>query len=169
LQERDRQIITIRGINFTYFCSNLQLEPEYRRWAIIQFKHDIAPSVTDVETDFFRGTLGSRVRDFGDITNGQHRYTYGINTDKYIVHAQGKFVLAPVEASGKSTGNQCSYKSVEQYVPINRNVNFQNTLATDAQNSIWFVTWGNPWDSVNGTAINNGVETAMTAVIYFQD
>lgn len=169
INNRERQVIYVRGVRFTWFVKNTVAKPMFANWALIELKYTNGlPSLSEMKSEFFRGHFSVRASDFDSVGTAIRKHNYGINTDKYIVHAQGKFTLAPNTSTGFQSGTANNWKKVEEYVKINKKIKYDDATDT-AVNPLYFVSWVNPWDTESLLPTAGQQTTAFDSTVYFQE
>jgi len=170
LSARERQVIYVKGVKLNMFLRNNTNKPQFVNWAVLQMKHFVGtPDSLDIGKDMFHGTTDSRAVNFTNVVSAWHKHTYDLNTDKYIVHAEGRFVLSADDSTQVQSGAISSFKKLERWVPINRKVFYEGAATGDSSNAIMFCYWTNPWDETTSTPILNQVESNFHSTLYFQD
>lgn len=171
LDQRTRQVINIRGVKIWYMVKNSHNEVSLGRWAICRFKNNnSAPTATTVGEDFFRGHFDARQVNFDAVISGPRKHTYGLNTDKFEVFAQGKFTLAP---DGTNTSDQANMMNsmyvCDKYIPINKLFHYEGSSSTDGTDSLFFVTWNCRWNEETAVPRSNEIESIFHSTVYYQD
>lgn len=170
VNDRLRQIIFVKGIKLNFFWSNSLQVPQFVNWAILQERYSTAPvSTVNVNLDFYRGSQTQRAVNFDNVSTAAHKHTYQINTDKYIIHGQGRFQAASIENLAYENGNNSSYRNIEQYIPINTRVNYESTSAASGTNPIFFVTWCTPFNNTSAAVQLSTCQSSLHTVVYYME
>lgn len=143
INHRDRDIINVRGFKIegavffnqvtatTYYPHTFHLAIIAERGCSSQWATTQADFVPD--TDFLRAYDSNRAIDLNtNLTSLELRQAH-INKDKYIVLAHKKFTLQPLDnaAAGNPYHKYGSSKTFRMYLPLNRQVRFENYITNN--------------------------------------
>lgn len=162
LDQRIRDQIYIKGLKVCFnglctFNDSGQYKFYYVNVALLSRK-DNTTSISNLETDFFRGHDNQRAADFNDVTNALDRHCRPINTDKYAVWMHKRFKIGRLNADLRD----CMH-SFSKWVPVNRQVRFDGT--NKPQNEFllcWYLTETNTVSGTVGTSTIADCEVAVT-------
>jgi len=139
---RTRELINFRGVKLELALQNTAViigTPIVFHWAVVHDKGRANPALLNNNPlsieNFFRGNEGSRGVDFIDQRSGSEINTLPINSDLYVTLKRGKKVLYPRYPSNNANVANCA-AMVSEYIPINRQITFDDTLnpyATDGR------------------------------------
>lgn len=164
IDERQREIINVSGFKIQGSMRNRlnnQQGPQLVHFAVLCNVANIAaecvPAVQDdsvPNTNFFRGSSGTRAIDFGTGLSGIQLHTLKINKDNYVVLKRRTFKLA-TQASDQNTqaqqGDQYTTPTVKNFkwwIPLRRQVRYDNSLYA-TQGRCFIVWWS---DLMHGRA-----------------
>lgn len=166
LIDRQRNIIHLSGIKvcrqFNYPNTAPDIGPIEIHWALLQMKDsDLLPSSLDWQNDFFRdnSTTGTRTANFPTYV-GTSPWSMQMNcapinpNNKVKVLTHRKFVLTRYDGGGNGVvaqpyNNSPSFKRIDRYFKIGRNMNFENDTDTIPQNVIFECFWYNTIEPSN--------------------
>lgn len=151
-EDRYRTLINCKGIELCYHCANINQPPLYLNCAVIAPKH--GSSGISV-TDFFRANDGQRGQDF-DVALGALEFHYlPINTDKYIVMRHYRHVLGgqiDLSPSYNADTGPSNYITRKIWLPINRQLRYDNAASNSCNTPIYFVWWFDRANAASGAA-----------------
>lgn len=168
INQRERDEISLRGVKVSFRGLDNTSAGNYStgHWAIIQVKqvpdYTTAYTTTELNKDFFRGSLGSRNSDFSNVALANHKATYSINSDKFHVYARGDFSCQSTAAN--YAGHAAEF---HKYVPVKEKVEYD--ASGEPINPVIFVYW---FLSVSGnTTIPSAsqVKGQFTCQVYYRD
>lgn len=141
LNRRLRDVINFRGVKI---CMNFRAEGAigttvaWMNVAVISPKSDLTASTAIPNAEFFRHPMGDRRDiDFGDASLNNLDYACcSINTDRYNVHKRHKVTVGP---AGSTEGLKERY--VEFYIPIDRQIRYQDSSAYPEGKNMYLVWW----------------------------
>lgn len=166
--ERERQLIRLRGFKIHYALRMITSVPTYNRLAVVKFKYRGDSSTSpDIGTDFFRGQQTSRAVEFSSVANAQHLYDYQINTDKFEVLWDHKFIVGPQVASNLEENVYMKY--IDKFVPCSKLVHFDDSDLYSDSDGVFLVHFLAPWTSNSSTPVANLMNTRAHATTYFTD
>lgn len=151
--QRHRQIINCKGIQICYHLKNLEDFPVFFNVAIIAPKHN---QIFVSASEFFRSNNGDRGTDFSDALTGLDFAYLPINTDRYNVlrHYRHQLGARVDSASINSDTGAANWMSRKVWLPVNRQLRFENQSTTSCTSPIYFVYWCDAMDATSGTAPN---------------
>lgn len=135
----------------------------------------------DTVEDFFRNPDGNkRSEDFKPTLSALQLHCLPINTDHINVLFHKKFTLAPKdEANGMSAEGSKSYKQLQFYVPMRRQIRFDDEdpsndvadldYAHMAQSEVYLVYWFSRLLTTASSGYSNVVEVQREFVTYFRE
>lgn len=138
---RDQNVINLAGFHMQFQVANIQDTPVCMRMAIVQGRSSAPSNETIDGGDFFRGFGDSRAENFVQTTDtGPISLTYmnnPINMEKYTLLWSYKMLLPNAVIASAESNNvfpgafegryKKSYKTINKYVPIRRQLRFENT------------------------------------------
>lgn len=168
---REGNLILIKGVSIKGIFGNNYTAggggPLFVNIAVIGAR--TADSTVNVDSDFFRRPgYSTRYADFTSTSlTGLDRAKLPINTDKYVVLHHSRFSLG---TKGSGWSNDSVYKSINKYIPINRQIGYRNHEATSAEARIWVIYWCGGWNQGAG-ALNqvDGMLRSVDVKTYFRD
>lgn len=173
---RWRQIANVRGWKINMELENvLSNGTIYVNVAVIALK-DGAGSFsggTNVP-DFFRGLITERSVNFNSLSLGQDHYTRSINSDKFIVLKRHKFLLAPntgpPTVSVSQNPNLSSYKNLNFYVPLKRQLRYKDSTGSTAESRVFCVWWCADYANLVTTpTVNPALRVTRRITTYFRE
>lgn len=169
IHNRERKMINLRGFKICMQMNNKGPLPLHVSVAVISPKS--GNSVTTV--DFFRDTSGSneRARNFGTALSGVQYECLPINIDKYVVLRHKRYMLTPggtVSPDFKSeSGN--SFLSLSWWLPINRQLRYNDTTGEPEANAIFLVWWCDRHFATAGSGGAADLEILKHTICYFRE
>lgn len=153
--ERHRQLINCKGIEVCYHYYNIGVQPKFVNIAIIAPKHTTSGVST---ADFFRSNSGDRGTNFSTALSALELHYLPINTDIYTVlrhyrHQVGAQADSPQYNSDTGPANFISKKI---WLPVNRQLRYDNTLATSCSTPIYVCWWFDRMRTPPGQAVATG-------------
>lgn len=169
INQRERQLVQLRGFKIHYVARNLVGLPVYNRLALVRFKYrSDAGTSPDIDTDFFRGQLSKRAIPFTSVANAQHLYDYSINTDKFEVLWDHKFILYGNNLPG--TAEEAAFtKFVDKFVPCNKVIHYDDTTSFSDNDGIYLIHWCAAYNNNTITPVTGQVYTRGHVTTFFQD
>lgn len=148
INRRTRGIAYLAGFRLWLHVRNINYNSRLTfRWAII--KNKTIQGVIQ-EDDFFRSYDEERTRTFGNANNSSLDYaTRPINTDKYLILAQGKLRLTPYENVTTSTppvtqnprSQQKDSAFIRRYIRLKRQIRFDDFSNELPEDQFFLVHW----------------------------
>lgn len=161
LDQRDRNIANLRGLHIKFFAQNLDnIRAKTLHYALIAPQGNLTP--VECTTDFFRHYRSTRARDFSlpsAVTTTRpstlELNTNPINTDRFkvLMHKSlnlGRGNLFANTPAMNSAGTENSYRLVEYYVPVERQIRYKDSTAVESD-QLYFVWWFVQMDSYRYT------------------
>jgi len=169
---RDTNRVELRGLRFLWYLRNLQTSPTVFNLAIVAPKSNETTSLTNA--NFFRGTFNRGTNLDRGTHNGLTLTYRSINTDLYSVLYRKRVWLNGVQAAGGLQINSGSMKMMKKYLPVKREIQFNNDADTDpSDGNVWMVWWFSIPDSVVGqTTGDTGATVAQFSYqswVFFKD
>ena len=164
IDARERQAVFVRKLDICQWIRNDSTNNMGHRLIVVRVKNSSgALDQTGAEENLFRGNVTNRAINFSAVADGLHRLYYPINTDKYEVLHDEKFIL------GQSTDNANEkQKYIRRIVPVNKLVHFDNVNQDSAQDGIYiFRIWSD--GSSNSTTPTLSGSTNFHVVTHFYD
>lgn len=152
VDERQRNMINIRGFKICMEFKNNLIEPIYVNVAILHNKDSTDGEPTN--TDFFRASGSNRGIDFGNAAlTGLDYHCRNINTDKHVILMHRRYKLTDKSTSGTFEANQGnSYMTMQRYIPLKRQIRFDGNADTVPNGSVYLCWWVSTWGSPAGAA-----------------
>lgn len=179
LDNRQRNLVNLRGFRFDFELRNKLVYACYCNIAVVSPKDN--DSIID--NDFFRAN-GSDERAI-NFTDGRAEsavfmHMAAINTDKYNVLMHHRFTLGGrQDGSGgsdpafQSSGTLTSYRRYHKYLPVNRQIRFDNNTSIQPESGNCYLIW---WFNRMGESATivpetpaNTCDFGVRAVTYFRD
>lgn len=166
LDERQRQIINLRGLKICMDVSNSNNRPTHFNWAIVSPKNQ---SDTNLTSRFFRGNGTTRSIDFGVNLQSAEFSCNPINADKYVVLTHQRHLLGvPKNSNQDFADTRQSYLRVDRYIKIGRQFRFAGN--GDNYDKLLLVYWFDGMLNAGGQlAIPQAVQMSLNCVSYFRD
>lgn len=161
INHRGRDIVNFRGVKicFEAICTNgniLQEADMYLNVAVVSGK-DLQGNQAVPLTDFFRGSNSTRGADFSTALSSLEFHCLPINADKYNVHKHIRMKLAE---KADSTAVKASNRMREIYIPLKRQVRYDDTTVTPNGKNLYLLFWCSRQGYTTGTG-------AATASVQF--
>lgn len=166
--QRERHLINCKGIQVAIHVFNTESQPKFFNIAIISPKHSNDLTIID----FFRGTDGARGDDFDTGLSALQMHYLPINTDKYTILKHQRLQLGAVADSAQynSDTGSVNWKSVKMWIPVNRQLRYDNTLGTSCTTPIYLVYWGDRMRTPAGQAITaNSFSVSHMNTMFYTD
>ena len=143
--QRQSNIVNVRGFRTELVLKNDLTEPLHVNMAWVHPKTDGALSSGSIDTtDFFRSYDGNRGEAFDATKTGLDFTTLKINTDLFTVLKHKRFCFAgsAENSTAWESGVLNSFRRYKFYVPLKRQLRFENTSATmPVEGNVFFVMW----------------------------
>lgn len=168
--ERLRSLINCKGIELAYHVYNKATTPMFLNMAVLAPKHS-SSGVT--QTDFFRSNSGDRGQSHGTALSALEMHYLPINTDKYTVLKHNRHQLgAQADLSGtyNSDAGPGNFISKKVWIPINRQLRYDNTLATTCNTPIYLAWWVDGMRTIAGQAVvANQASVSIMHTMFYTD
>lgn len=168
LNERVRDVVNLRGIKMcALFENTTDTDCLMVNVAVITRKDSNVIDATLLE-DFFRASTTSRTANFSAASfSALEMQCNMINSDKYMVHFHWRFCLG---APGSSDANRPYFKLVKKWLPIKRQLRYDD-LATEPTNSnLVFVYWAAPLSNARAaTPVAASYNFSATNIMYYKE
>ena len=163
INARERDIIDLRGFKVCIQMQNLRLStPMYVNVAIVSSKFD--PTSSPSVTGFFRGQDATRGDDFSTSLQSLEFHCLPINTDKYFIQTHRRYKLAAFNT------DQVDYAMKEFYVPIKRQIRFDNSASGSLNRQFYLVWWCDTLLAPGGAAaIPSAFNFQYKVVTYYRE
>lgn len=169
INERQRNMINLRGTKICMELKNNLTAPLYVNCAVIVPKLATAP----VTTDFFRGSDSSRAQTFSTTTlTGLQFHCLPINADKYHILWHKRYKLVPLDnTSGAVALSGKNYMTISKYVKYKRQIRYSTTGDVTAEGGApHFVFWSSTFDSNAGAGSQAAALTVQRRFVsYFKE
>lgn len=140
IDERERWLINLRGIRIKMIMKNNKKDnPIMVSVAVVKDKESAADQ--GVDTAFFRGHSGSRTKDFGLNMTSLQMMTHEINTDKYAILKRRTYTISGTLLSTVYNPYRRNWKTINWYIPIKRQIQYDGLEQGTATDKIWLVYW----------------------------
>lgn len=138
IQNRQRDLLNIRGVRICMNITNTGTQPLFFNVAVITPKFGEAISTVD----FFRSFGSTRSTDFATTLSPLQFHCLPINTDRYAIAWHARYTIGTANG-GTSYSNEHipNYKTIMKYVPIKRQQRFDNTDVGAAERPFFLVYW----------------------------
>lgn len=166
LDERQRQIINLRGLKICMDVSNSNNRPMHFNWAIVSPKNQ---EDTNLTSRFFRGNGTTRSIDFGVNLQSAEFSCNPINADKYVVLTHQRHLLGvPKNSNQDFADTRQSYLRVDRYIKIGRQFRFAGN--GDNYDKLLLVYWFDGMLNAGGQlSIPQAAQMSLNCVSYFRD
>lgn len=172
--QRERNIINVRGIRNQMLISTDATAPVFVNIALISIKNwdgwdgeGIGPS----SANFFRNYEEQRGTDFSIALNSLKFHYNAINTDNFVVLKHKRYLLDNPGQSAFKEPNRPSYRAINWYTPLRRQVRFENdgdVIPTDGQ--VFLVYWCDLFQAGdNQIAVQDILKIQERTILYFKD
>lgn len=163
INARERDIIDLRGFKFCVQAQNLRTNaPLYVNVAVVSSKFD--PTQAPTTAGFFRGENSSRGDNFDVNLQSAEFHCLPINTDKYFIQAHHRIQLAPFNTQQKD------YAMKEFYVPIKRQIRFDDSGSGSLNRQFYLVWWCDILLAASGSLpVSTALSLQWKAVTVFRE
>jgi hypothetical protein len=135
-------------------------------WALVHPREERAV----LNDNFFKTNYGpSRQADFALSLNSIDFTTLAINTDKYDVLYEDKFWFGPGTSSSYLNTSARDWKQQQKYIKINRQIRYENTLATTCEDPVILCYWADQFHTSAGSTGITNYSTDWRIIAYFRD
>lgn len=169
--QRSRNFINISGIKVNLDLHNSTMKPLYFNMAIIH-PRNTNPNTSSVPiTNFFKqdDTSGGAI-DFSSSLNSLQLSTLSINTDQHDVLWMKRFKINENgSATNYATEHGADTLSVREYVPVNRQVRYDNPSGTSCFDPIWLVYWSDGFHEDGISTTPNQFTAQWRVITYYRD
>jgi len=170
LNDRDRDIVNVRGFKIEQIFRNKSGFPMTVNWAVIASKltsQEVAPD----PIEFFRGNDTNRGENFNVALNTLRLHKQPINTDRWAVLCHKRFRLNRNGGEVFYNQNGKDYRWVKRYIKINRQIRFNGvTPLSQVQGQLWLVFWIDRMIQIGGApVIVDQAEYQARIVTYFRE
>jgi len=145
---RETDSVNIAGWKICLNFRNNSDQPLYVNVAVVSPKDQLTASIPT--SDFFRSDASQRGINFDDAgLNALQKHCMAINTDLYNILWHKRFKLAgqydssPGPDPSHFSSGYPSYMTMEKFVPLKRQLTFDNTASQAADDTVWLVMWHN--------------------------
>lgn len=166
INKRQRACAFISGFRFSQYWLNRTARPMVIRWACLSSKNNSSASMT---AGFFRSYGNSRDRDFNSANSTLVQSNYPISRDKYTVFYEGKVFLASNGTAEFKTSVENTYGYVDRWLPINRQLQFNDDTTQDCEDKIFFVWWATPIMQDTTSPTLSTIITQTHLITHFRD
>lgn len=168
--QRNRHLINCKGIEIAVHFYNKNNQPLFVNMAVVAPKHG---STFSGVTEFFRSNNGDRGQNFGTSLSGLELHYLPINTDKYTILTHQRMQLgSESDATGtyNSDAGKGNWMSKKQWLPINRQLRFENSGSVSCTTPIYFVWWCDRMrtPALQAAAVNQ-MSTSIMHTMFFTD
>lgn len=139
--DRRRQLINCKGFEICIHVTNKQDQPLFVNFAILAPKHT---SSGISATDFFRSNDGARGTNFSTVLTALELAYLPINTDKYTILRHMRMQLNSMQDRASyynSDAGPGNWISKKMWLPINRQLRYDNNIATSCATPMYVVYW----------------------------
>lgn len=167
IDERHRDIINVKGIKLCFNILNLATKPLYFNVAVVVPKFSQAASTVS-GGDFFRNNQDGRGTDFTNALQALEFHCLPINADKFHVLMHQRFLLGPsASSSGYSTGENLNYANISKWLPINRQIRYENNVPVNGR--IQYVYWADLMDGApSDLPVSLTYDVSQHHVVYYK-
>lgn len=152
MDQRERNIINVRGIKSEILVKNEFTAPLMLNIAIVSPKADAAITELGVVAtkDFFRGYMGKRYQTFSEALSCIEMHYSGINTDIWHVLRHKRYMLGvgAKNSTAYDDPNRPSYRKIKWYLKVRRQVRFEDDSTVPVDGQMYMVFW---CDTFGGT------------------
>lgn len=170
IDQRTEDDIKVGGYRIKAEVQNLQPGPLYVNIAVVHHR-DTANALTH---EFFRHDGSVRAIDFSSALSSLELHGNPLNTDKFAILKHRRYLLNcfvnnPIGSGPIGEGSGKSYMNIDWYIPIGRNLTFDNNNATaiDAQSNIFLIWWVDDYLAAAGTAVAGGAAVIQWKVVAY--
>lgn len=170
--ERERDIVNLRGFKICISLKNQDNTPVYYNLALVSFKGNVcATSQNQIETtNFFRDHSNSRGQDFSTGLTALEFHCLPINTDLYNVITHKRYRIAGRTNSSEFSNHTASYKNIDFYQKIKRQIRFANSDQESSNNKVFFVEWCDLFNTVGGQPVQTDrLLSQRKLIVYFRE
>lgn len=173
INNRLRQHVNLRGFKVCFELNNGLNSPMYCNIAVIAPKGTTTKTSKIDEKNFFRWQGNRRAIDFNPtLLSSLEFHCLPINTDDYTVLKHKRYRLGPNQPSAAFTtqsGN--SYKNVDWYIPLKRQVRYDQTEGGEpTDGDVYVVYWFDAFQAAAGNVPQaSAVAVSQRYTVYYRE
>lgn len=172
---RETDAVNIAGFKICLNFRNNSDQPLYVNVAVISPKDQVAAAIP--VGDFFRADgLNTRGISFADSSlNALQKHCMPINTDLYHILWHKRFKLAgqydssPGPDPSHFSSGYPSYMTMEKFVPLRRQITFDNTSSTSSDDVCYLIMWHNHQHDGTGITPASNLVVGKYITTYFRE
>ena len=174
LNQREYDMIYVSGYKISMQLRSGRPDPSMFHVALIAPREYCGVAETpNFQENFFRGFEQTRGIDFSTALASQQFHEYPINSDKFHIFWHKRFVIGPEDTTSPveeyNVGVSKNWKWIKKYVPIKRQIRFENGTAGSATNRIYLVQWGDLFLNDPASTPQGWLTGQKVITLYFKD
>lgn len=168
VSRRNRDLVNFLGCKVCIVVRNATNTPMYLNVAVVAPKYEDVTAANPIEGNFLRHHTGNRGLDYSNTVSPQFAHCTAINSDRYAVLTHKRVILGNASGVYASNGVRENWKSMQFYVPINRQIRYRSGADNAALQKILLICWASDF---NGTGVGtiNDYFTTVSTVTYFKE
>lgn len=169
INQRQRDIINCRGFKIRLTFRNITAMQMTYHIAVISPKslqNNVNP------TGFFRGDDNDRDLDFSTARSYLDFTHKHINTDKYNILFHKKYLVQAGNAnaaSGSCAGSSPCYRQIQKWVPLKRQLRYNDTVGASCESPIYIVRWCDRMDANTNDLPSEAYIENVQVTMYFRE
>ena len=156
INKRERQVVFVKGFKVCLEIHNIGSTAMYFNCAVIAPKCATSNSLS---VDFFRGSGNERSVDFSTSLTSLDFHCRPINSDRFTILKHKKLLLAKFGNTTNDGGTRTAYTVIDMWVPLNRQIRYEDNTTTASCNPVWLVYWMDKFATPGGSAASSGQVT----------
>ena len=175
IDQRSDDMIYYSGLKYRFQLVNPRNEPILFHVAVLAPREYAgAGGSQDARTDFFRDVNGTRGLSFSDQLVSMELHTRGINPDRYHIFDHKRYYFGPEaggvgENGGYEAGVQKNWKYISKYVPIKRQIRYEDASAQSCVNKIFLFVWSDLHIDAGGQTPRASLVGQYETIGYFRN
>lgn len=172
---RQRDVVNIKGVKFVFNLHNLSQDTALQiNYAVIIPKNNrVLTNGSTSVGDFFRNeySTSERSTDFNTSVIGRDKHTLPINADEFYVLTHKKYTVNPERLGAGDPSfswNKPNYLMDEMYIPINKQVRYNDLDNEPERGRIYFVMWTSGFQ-LDGTAVADQFKFELRTNVFFTE
>ena len=174
IDEREYDMVYISGFKISMQLRSGRPDPSMLHVAVVAPREFCGDGATpNFNTNFFRSPKDSRGIDFNTQLASQQINNYGINSDKWHVFWHKRYWIGPEDTTAPTdeynVGVSRNWLNVKKYVPLKRQIRYEDAQALSAVNKVYLLVWGDLFINEPGATNQGWLAGQKVVTMYFRD
>lgn len=173
IDHRQRDIVNLRGFKVHWQLKNNLNVPLIFNMAVVMDRRQLDGMGAVDSNDVFRGNFETRANNFNTASTATALNSFNLNPERFVILKRKKFILGPgftgnnPTLSGYSVDVSRSYRTFKFWLPIKRQIRYEDDVAQSPVAMIWW------YDEFMAPAMRapqiNAVDLQIYAVTHFKE